>query len=126
MVKTGPIKAIYSEDSLILEVNMGFKNLRAKYDWQFNVQKMSRAGNVTCNASKIAAFVRVTQPLIRGSPATIDLLRIEKLEYIRSDISWLDQLDNVMEIFLNLVSNAMRKSIRNALSESILSVRRIN
>ena len=64
LVRTGPIKAIYSEDSLILEVNMGFKNLRAKYDWQFNVQKMSRAGNVTCNASKIAAFVRVTQPLI--------------------------------------------------------------
>lgn len=122
LIRTGPIKAIYTEDALILEVNMGFKNLRAKYDWQFNVQKMSRAGNVTCNASKIAAFVRVTQPLIRGSPPTIDLLRIEKLEYLRSDISGLGRLDNVLEIILNLVTNAMRKSIRNALSDSIVSV----
>lgn len=120
--RVGPVKVIYFKDSLILEMNLGFKNLTASYDWKINVGKSSRTGKIATNITYVSTYLRLVQPLSPGSALNLETFEIRHLDHIWLDITGIRTWDYLLEVIVNLGTRVIRSRIGEMLTTSLMTV----
>jgi hypothetical protein len=113
--RTGDVLATYENDSVTFEASFGFENLTGSYDWSANIMGAGPAGSATLHVSQIDGYIKLRQPLIKGSHPILDDFQIKGIKHIWVDITGLGTWDFVLEIIINLVSNAFKSSLSNVI-----------
>ncbi|CAG2117304.1 unnamed protein product [Medioppia subpectinata] len=116
LVRTGDIIATYSNNEVVFEARMGFTNLTGGYNWNTNLMGGGPSGNSSLTLSGISCYLRLKQSLRKGAKPTISSFRIEKIKHLWIDVNGLGSWDFILEIVMNLVSNAFKLSLANAIS----------
>jgi len=116
LVRTGDIIATYDNNQVIFEASMGFTNLTGGYDWSTNIMGGGPSGSASISLSGISCFLQLKQSLKRGEKPTISSFKIEKIKQLWVDVNGLGSWDFILEIIINLISNAFKLSLANAIS----------
>ncbi|CAG2161623.1 unnamed protein product [Oppiella nova] len=116
LVRTGDIIATYSNNEVVFEASMGFTNLTGGYNWTTNLMGGGPSGSSSLTISGISCYLRLKQSLRKGAKPRISSFRIEKIKHLWIDVNGLGSWDFILEIIMNLVSNAFKLSLANAIS----------
>lgn len=120
LVRTGPIKVIYVNDTLLLEITMGLTGLTANFDWSLSIGSLEhRSGSLTFNVTNLSTFTRLVQPLVKGSSLELNDFSIVEFGHIWLDVDGLGTSDYILEIISNLALNSFKKSLGDILAPPI-------
>jgi len=109
--RSGDILATYENNSVTFEASFGFENLTGSYDWAANLMGAGPGGSATLHVSQIDGYIKLRQPLIKGSHPILEGFHIKNIKHVWVDITGLGTWDFVLEIIINLVSNAFKSSL---------------
>lgn len=119
LVRTGDVIAVYSNDSVTLEANLGFENMTGSYDWKTTLFGGGPAGMAKLNVNAVSCFVKLRQGLRRGDKPVLDEFKVNGIRSIYVDITGLGTWDFIFEFVFNLVSNAFKSSLASSISNPI-------
>lgn len=122
LVRTGHVIAHYEKDSVILEANLGFENLTANYDWSVNLMDAGPAGSAKINVNSVDGYLKLRQPLKRGSKPILEEFKVKKIRNVWVDVTGLGSIDFLVESIVNLISNVFKKSIADVISGPIQKI----
>lgn len=74
------------------------------------------SGSASISLSDISCFLQLKQSLKRGEKPTISSFKIQKIKQLWVDVNGLGSWDFILEIIINLISNAFKLSLANAIS----------
>ena len=116
LIRTGHVIAYYEKDSVILEANLGFENLTAKYDWSANLMGGGPAGSAGISINSIDGFLQLRQPLKRGTKPILEEFKVKKIRNVWVNVTGLGTMDFVVEMIVNLITNLFKNSLANVIS----------
>lgn len=122
LVRTGHVIAHYEKDSVILEANLGFENLTANYDWKVNLMDAGPAGSAEINVNSVDGYLKLRQPLKRGSKPILEEFKVKKIRNVWVDVTGLGTMDFLVEMVVNLISNVFKRSIADVISGPIQKI----
>ncbi|XP_076337511.1 uncharacterized protein LOC143239836 [Tachypleus tridentatus] len=117
--RTGDVLITYEDNAVILEASVGFSNLTGGYDWSTHFMGIGPTGYAFLSIRSISVYLRVRQELRSGSKPVIEAFRIENIRHLWIDVKGLGSMDLVLEIIVNLVSNALKMTIADAITGPI-------
>ncbi|XP_054169084.1 uncharacterized protein LOC128966257 [Oppia nitens] len=115
LVRTGDIITTYSNNEVVFEASMGFTNLTGGYNWKTSVLGGGPSGSSSLTISGISCYLQLKQGLHRGAKPTISSFRIDKIKHLWIDVNGLGSWDFILELIMNVVSNAFKLSLANAI-----------
>jgi hypothetical protein len=122
LTRTGPIRVIYVNDSLIMEITMGLERLTSTFDWSLSIGSfVHRSGSLTFNLTNLSTFTRLVQPLVKGQVMVLNNFTIVDFGHIWLDVDGLGTSDYILEIFSNLALNSFKKSLGDIIAPPIES-----
>ncbi|KAI1287990.1 hypothetical protein HDE_09758 [Halotydeus destructor] len=119
LIRTGDVIAIYENDSVTLEANLGFENLTGSYDWRASFMGPGMGGSSTLHVSCIQVFVKLRQGLKRGDRPLLDTFEVRNFKNIWIDLTGLGTVDFIVEAIVNLVTNTFKAILANFISGPI-------
>ncbi|XP_015793569.1 uncharacterized protein LOC107370102 isoform X1 [Tetranychus urticae] len=123
LTRTGPIKAIYVNDSLLLEITMGLERMTSTFDWSLSIGTfLHRSGLLTFNLTNLSTFTRLIQPLQRGAKMELESFSIVDLGHLWLDVDGLGSGDYILEIITNLALNSFKSSIGDIVAQPVHAV----
>ncbi|XP_013784473.1 uncharacterized protein LOC106468582 [Limulus polyphemus] len=114
--RTGDVLITYEDNAVILEASIGFSNLTGGYDWSANIMGIGPTGFAFLSIRSISVYLRVRQELQSGKKPLIEAFKIEKIRHLWVDVKGLGSMDLVLEIIVNLVTNALKMTIADAIT----------
>ncbi|RWS18031.1 uncharacterized protein B4U79_17225 [Dinothrombium tinctorium] len=122
LTRTGEIMAEYRNNSVSLEADLGFENLTSSYSWSATLMHIGPSGTATVSVNSISAHLKLRQTLESAATPQLEDFQITNIRHLWVDITGLGTADYLMEIFINLISNAFKKSLANTVSNIVRNV----
>lgn len=122
VVRTGPVYAHYQKFAVILEANIGFENITGDYNWDANFMGEGPSGAASVNVNGIDSFVRIRQPLKKGSKAELQTLKIKNIKNVWVNIKGLGPFDVILDVIINMISNTFKTSLSKSIEGPIKKV----
>ena len=123
LVRTGPVYAHYEKFAVILEANIGFENITGDYDWSANLMGQGLpSGRAAVNVNGIDSYVKIRQPLKKGSRAELQSLKIKHIKNVWVNTKGLGAFDSVLDMIVNIISNSFKTSLSRSIEGPIKKV----
>lgn len=116
LIRTGDVFVEYENDTVVLEANLGFENLTGTYLWKAHLMGKGPDGSARLLLSGITSYIKIRQKLTQGSKPIVDEFQIKSIRYLWTEINGLGGWDIVFESIFNLISNAFKTALVNAIS----------
>ncbi|KAG0419231.1 hypothetical protein HPB47_004259 [Ixodes persulcatus] len=115
--RAGDLLALYQDRRVLFEADLEFGNLTGAWKWWVQLLGAGPSGVASLLVKGLALHLRLSLPV--GDDVTVGPLQLEALELRDVGQIWLDvhgmgSFDFLVEVFANLVSNAMKWQIAEA------------
>ncbi|KAM7285951.1 uncharacterized protein ISCGN_032836 [Ixodes scapularis] len=115
--RAGDLLALYQDRRVLFEADLEFGNLTGAWKWWVQFLGAGPSGEASLLVKGLALHLRLSLPV--GDDVTVGPLQLEALELRDVGQIWLDvhgmgSFDFLVEVFANLVSNAMKWQIAEA------------
>ncbi|CAN8005371.1 unnamed protein product [Ixodes hexagonus] len=115
--RAGDLLAFYQDHGLIFEADLEFRNLTGAWKWRAQLLGAGPFGEASLVVRGLALHLRLMLPVgdnVTVGPLQLDALELRDVGHIWLDVQGLGSLDFLVEVFANLVSNAMKWQLAEA------------
>ncbi|XP_076333889.1 mite allergen Lep d 7-like [Tachypleus tridentatus] len=130
LYRSGDAKISCTGSAISLEVNLGVRRLKGRYDWKKKILFIKFRGSVGAEVRTFSVYGKITQKIAPGAHPSIEKLDITSLKRLKiritglGPITWaLSQIATLLgRIFKKAIANALEKPIRKALNKQLQKI----